>query len=98
MIAPFSTRLASILKVSRQWFQIIAIWVAVLALGVGSLMFLEGDAIYTAFATLAAGSIAAVSIEHLISAKAKDTVRQQVYVAAGSFAILAILTLITFLS
>ena len=83
---------------SKQWFQIISIWVVVFALGIGSFLLLEGDAVYTAFATLAAGSIALVSIEHLISAKAKDTVRQQVYVAAGSFAILAILTVITLLS
>jgi hypothetical protein len=84
--------------VSKQWFQIIAIWVVVCIAGIGALLILEGDAIYTAFATLAAGSIALVSIEHLISAKAKDTVRQQVYVAAGSFAILGLLTIITLLS
>jgi hypothetical protein len=98
MIVLIRPQLARVPKVSKQWFQIILSWAVVLTLGIGSLLVLDGDAVYTAFATLAAGSIALVSIEHLISAKAKDTVRQQVYVAAGSFAILSILTLFTLLS
>lgn len=98
MIVLIIRQLARVLKVSKQWFQIISIWSVVLALGIGSFLILEGDARYTAFATLAAGSIALVSIEHLISAKAKDTVRQQVYVSAGSFAILSVLTAMTLLS
>lgn len=84
--------------VSKQWFQIIAIWVGVALVGVFSVFNLETQQIYTVFAGLAAASIALVSIEHLVSAKAKDTVRQQVYVSAGSFAILGALTLWVLLS
>ena len=84
--------------VSKQWFQIIAIWVGVALAGVFSVLNLGVPEIYTVFSGLAAASIAIVSIEHLISAKTKDTVRQQIYVAAGSFAILGVLTLWVLLS
>ena len=83
---------------SKQWFQIVAIWLGVALVGVLSVMNLETPEIYTVFAGLAGASIALVSIEHLVSAKAKDTVRQQVYVSAGSFAILGVLTLWVLLS
>ena len=83
---------------SKQWFQIVAIWLGVALVGVFSVINLETPEIYTVFAGLAGASIALVSIEHLVSAKAKDTVRQQVYVSAGSFAILGVLTLWVLLS
>jgi hypothetical protein len=79
--------------VSKQWFQIIAIWLGVALVGVFSVINLDTQQVYTVFAGLAGASIALVSIEHLVSARAKDTVRQQVYVSAGSFAILGVLTL-----
>lgn len=78
---------------SKQWFQIVAIWLGVAVVGIVSVFNLGSPEIYTVFAALAGASIALVSIEHLVSAKAKDTVRQQVYVAAGSFGILSVLTL-----
>lgn len=83
---------------SKQWFQIVAIWLGVAIVGTVSVLNLGSPEIYTVFAGLAGASIALVSIEHLISAKAKDTVRQQVYVAAGSFGILSVLTLWVLLS
>lgn len=83
---------------SKQWFQIVAIWLGVAIVGTVSVLNLGSPEIYTVFAGLAGASIALVSIEHLVSAKAKDTVRQQVYVAAGSFGILSMLTLWVLLS
>jgi predicted membrane channel-forming protein YqfA (hemolysin III family) len=82
--------------VSKQWLQIVAIWVAALAFGILALLTTSGELLYTLFAGIAATAIALVSIEHLISAKAKDTIRQQVYVSAGTMTILATLTLISF--
>jgi predicted membrane channel-forming protein YqfA (hemolysin III family) len=82
--------------VSKQWLQIVAIWVAALGFGILALVTSSGDERYTLFAGIAATAIALVSIEHLISAKAKDTIRQQVYVSAGTMTILAALTLISF--
>jgi hypothetical protein len=77
---------------SKQWFQIGLIWIGVLIASVSAHLLLAADAKYLAFSSIAAAAIALVSIEHLISSKAKDTVRQQVYVSAGTFAILALVT------
>lgn len=82
---------------SKQWFQIIAIWLGVLVLGILATLLLEDEPRYLAYASLAGASIAAVSIEHLISSSSKDTVRQQIYVSAGSFSILGFLTLLSML-
>jgi hypothetical protein len=93
MIPSFGRLLARVLGVSRQWFQIVAIWILVLTGATLSLLFLSGDARYTAFGAIAAASIALVSLEHLISSKSKDTVRQQVYVSAGTLLILGLFTI-----
>lgn len=79
---------------TKQWFQIAAIWLGVLISSLAAHFFAEGDFKYLLFASIAAASIALVSIEHLISSKTKDTVRQQVYVSAGTFIILALVTLL----
>lgn len=63
-----------------------------------SFIFLEGDARYAAFGAIAASSIAVVSLEHLISSKSKDTVRQQVYVSAGTLTLLGLFTLLSLIS
>ena len=93
MIPSFAPPLARVLGVSRQWIQIVAIWVLVLIGAILTLVFLTGDARYTAFGAIAASSIALVSLEHLISSKSKDTVRQQVYVSAGTLLILGLFTI-----
>lgn len=81
---------------NKQWLQIATLWVLALVFGVLALLNFEGETRYTAFAAIAASAIALVSIEHLLSAKAKDTIRQQVYVSAGVMAILGTLTLVSF--
>jgi hypothetical protein len=55
---------------------------------------LEPAVAFGSFSAVAGASIALVSLEHLFSARAKDTVRQQVYVAAGSITILGLATLL----
>lgn len=79
---------------SRQWLQIAAIWAGVLIAGIVALFSYSDDLLYTAFAAIAGGAIALVSIEHLFSRTAKDTVRQQIYVSTGTVAILGLMTLI----
>ena len=81
---------------NKQWLQIAVLWSLALIFGLLALFNLEGETRYTAFGAIAAAAIALVSIEHLISAKAKDTIRQQVYVSAGVMAILGTLTVIGF--
>ena len=79
---------------SKQWLQISAIWAGVLIAGIFALISYPDDRLYTAFAAIAGAAIALVSLEHLFSKRAKDTVRQQIYVSTGTVAILGLMTLI----
>ena len=79
---------------SRQWFQIAAIWLGVLISSLLAHFLANAEFKFLMYASIAATAIALVSIEHLISSTAKDTVRQQVYVSAGTFVILALVTLL----
>lgn len=82
---------------SKQWLQIILIWIAVLFASLFALTIPELDLRFLVFSSIAASAIAVVSIEHLISSQAKDTVRQQVYVSAGTIVILGTMTLASLL-
>ena len=83
---------------SKQWVQITVIWAIVAASGLAALLLLSGETRLTAFGAIAAASIALVSLEHLMSSKSKDTVRQQVYVTAGTLFLLGLFTLISLAS
>ena len=83
---------------SKQWVQITVIWAMVVASGLAALLLLRGETRLTAFGAIAAASIALVSLEHLMSSKSKDTVRQQVYVTAGTLFLLGLFTLISLAS
>jgi hypothetical protein len=84
--------------VTKQWLQIAAIWTGVLVFASYAVVVLEPAVAFGSFSAVAGASIALVSLEHLFSARAKDTVRQQVYVAAGSMAILSLATLLILLT
>lgn len=83
---------------TKQWLQIILIWIGVLAASLYAMTIRELDFRFLLFSSIAAAAIALVSIEHLISSRAKDTVRQQVYVSAGTIVILGTMTLLSLLS
>lgn len=78
---------------TKQWLQISAIWLGVAVLAGYAVFQFDDATAFGTFSALAGGSIALVSLEHLISARAKDTVRQQIYAASGSVAILGAATL-----
>jgi hypothetical protein len=80
---------------SNQWLQISAIWAGVFVAGLLSYLNLSGDTRFAAFGAIAASAIAVVSLEHLISSKSKDTVRQQIYVSAGTILLLGMFTLVS---
>jgi hypothetical protein len=80
---------------SKQWFQISAIWAGVFIAGLLAYLNLTGEARFSAFGAIAAASIAIVSLEHLVSSKTKDTVRQQIYVSAGTILLLGLFTLLS---
>ena len=84
--------------VTKQWFQIAAIWLGVLISSLAVHFLIDGELKFLFYSSIAAASIALVSIEHLVSSSAKNTVRQQVYVSAGSFLILAGVTLLSLAS
>jgi hypothetical protein len=77
---------------SKQWFQITAIWAGVFIAGLLAFLNLAGDSRFAAFGAIAASALAVVSLEHLISSKSKDTVRQQIYVSAGTILVLGLFT------
>ncbi len=83
---------------SKQWPQKIFIWVAVLSASLFALTISELELRFLVFSSIAAAAIAIVSIEHLISSRTKDTVRQQVYVSAGTIVILGTMTIVSLLS
>ena len=83
---------------TKQWLQIILIWIGVLAASLYAMTITELDFRFLVFSSIAAAAIALVSIEHLISSRAKDTVRQQVYVSAGTIVILGSMTVLSLLS
>jgi hypothetical protein len=83
--------------VTKQWLQIILIWIGVLAAALFALTIADLEFRFLVFSSIAAAAIALVSIEHLVSSRTKDTVRQQVYVSAGTIVILGTMTLVSLL-
>lgn len=83
---------------TKQWLQIILIWIGVLAAALFGLTIADLELRFLVFSSTAAAAIALVSIEHLVSSRTKDTVRQQVYVSAGTIVILGTMTLVSLLS
>lgn len=77
-----------------KWLKILLIWAAVLISAIWAFQTYSDDRLYTAYAAIAGAAIAVVSLGHLLSKEAKDTVRQQVYVSAGTVAILGVMTVI----
>jgi hypothetical protein len=76
--------------VKKDWIPIVSLWVLVaLAAILVILNFESGDAIRS-FGVIAAGSIAMVSLVHLFTSHTEGIVERLIYVAGGSYAILAL--------
>ena len=75
----------------NRWSLIVALWVLV-ALCAGFAMLNSPDRSHAAmwFGAILAGSVAAVSLVHLIRAAKEGFVRELIYVGGGSYLILAI--------
>ena len=80
---------------SKQWSLILAIWIGVALAAFAAAFTLDDASAWTAFSALLAGAIATVSLVHVLRGSVSGAVREQVYVAAGSFLILSIATLLT---
>lgn len=81
----------------KHWAPIISIWVLVSFLAVFATVTIPAADRFPIFGMLAAGSLALVSLQHLVAARPSETVRQMVYVATGSLGIIVIATVFTLL-
>jgi hypothetical protein len=76
--------------VKRAWSQIIAIWVAVAATTAVVTAMAPADSALAWYGAILAGSIATVSMIHLIKANPTGIVTELIYVAGGSYVILTV--------
>jgi hypothetical protein len=74
---------------SKQWGQILSIWLIVGILAVWAI---------ASQVAIMAGSVALVSLFHLFRAQPEGIVRKLVYVGGGSYLILALATVYVFLA
>lgn len=81
----------------KQWIPVVIILLAVATVSVWATVSIDATERFAVFGMLAAGSLAAVSVQHLLSARAPETVRQMVYASAGSLAIMLVATGFTLL-
>jgi len=84
-----------IVSVNRNWIEIVIIWMAV---AISSILILLGpnssaQSVEASFGALLAGALASVSAIALFRQKAEGFVRRLIYVAGGSYLILAIATI-----
>ena len=74
-----------------------SVWLLVAVLAIFATIRLAAADRFPIFGMLAAGSLALVSLQHLVVARPSETVRQMVYVATGSLGIIVIATAFTLL-
>ena len=82
---------------SKSWLRVFAIWIVVTAFALVAIQNLPSDQAFVWFGAILAGSIASVSIAHLIKAAPAGFVRELIYVGGGSYLILALASLFVFL-
>jgi hypothetical protein len=77
--------------------RVIAIWIIVAILALAAMQNFESEQAFVWFGAILAGSIASVSIAHLIKAAPAGFVRELIYAGGGSYLILALASLFVFL-
>lgn len=83
---------------TKQWGQIISIWLIVAVLAIWAILTQSESTAPAWFGTILASSVALVSIYHLFIARPEGIVRKLVYVGGGSYLILALATAYFFLA
>ena len=79
--------------VKSGWIEVISIWVLVLIATLLVTLTSKGDMALAMFGAILAGSIALVSLIHLFLAEYKGFVKKLVFVAGGSYLMLALASL-----
>ena len=82
---------------SNSLIRVLVIWVTVTVFALAAMFNLPSEQAFVWFGAILAGSIASVSIAHLIKAAPAGFVRELVYAGGGSYLILAIASLYVFL-
>ena len=72
------------------WVPIVSVWLLVALGAVVVILTMEQDEAIRSFGVLAAGALALVSLVHLVSSHTKGIVERLIYVAGGTYAILAL--------
>jgi hypothetical protein len=83
--------------VSKSWIRVAVIWLVVSLLALAAIQSDESEQAFVWFGAILAGSIASVSIAHLIKAAPAGFVRELIYAGGGSYLILALASLFVFL-
>lgn len=81
----------------RHWAPIVAVWTLVALMATFATISIPAIDRFPIFGMLAAGSLALVSLQHLVVSRPSETVRQMVYVSTGSLGIVVIATVFALL-
>ena len=82
---------------SKSWVRVAVIWLVVLGLALAAMQNSHAEQAFVWCGAILAGSIASVSIAHLIKAAPDGFVRELIYAGGGSYLILALASLFVFL-
>lgn len=80
-----------------RWIMISVIWLLVIILATTAIVNQDTESALAWFGAILAGSVAAVSVVHLVRARPQGFVRELIYVAGGSYLIMAALSAYLFL-
>jgi hypothetical protein len=83
--------------VSKSWVRVVVIWAVVAVFALAAIQNFESEQAFVWFGAILAGSIASVSIAHLVKAAPAGFVRELIYAGGGSYLILALASLFVFL-
>lgn len=81
---------------NARWLLVGLLWVSTLALALVTIAFIPHEHALEWFGAILAGSVAAVSLVHLIKASPAGFVEELIYVGGGSYLILAIASIYLF--
>ena len=81
---------------NERWVTIYSLWAATIIAAVVTITLVEGESAFAWFGAIVAGSVATVSLIHLIKASPSGFVRELIYVGGGSYLILAIFSIYLF--
>lgn len=80
----------------QRWVTIYSLWAATIVAALITLSVVHGESAFAWFGAIVAGSVATVSLIHLIKASPSGFVTELIYVGGGSYLILALFSIYLF--